>query len=96
MKVKEILAELEKKHPGEPEYHQAVREVLETIEDVYNENPRFAKAGVLQRLVEPDRIFTFKVPWMDDNGNVRSTSATGCSLTEPSVLTRAAFVSTRR
>jgi glutamate dehydrogenase (NADP+) len=71
MKVKEILAELEKKHPGEPEYHQAVREVLETIEDVYNENPRFAKAGVLQRLVEPDRIFTFKVPWMDDNGNVQ-------------------------
>ena len=71
MKVKEILAELEKKHPGEPEYHQAVKEVLETIEDVYNENPRFAKAGVLQRLVEPDRIFTFKVPWMDDNGNVQ-------------------------
>jgi len=71
MKVKEILAELEKKHPGEPEYHQAVKEVLETIEDVYNENPRFAKAGVLQRLVEPDRIFSFKVPWMDDKGNVQ-------------------------
>ncbi len=70
MKVKEILAELEKKHPGEPEYHQAVKEVLETIEDVYNENPRFAKAGILQRIVEPDRVFIFKVPWMDDNGNV--------------------------
>ena len=70
MKVKEILADLEKKHPGEPEYHQAVKEVLESIEDVYNENPQFAKAGVLQRLVEPDRIFTFKVPWMDDQGNV--------------------------
>ena len=71
MKVKEILAELEKKHPSEPEFHQAVKEVLETIEDVYNENPRFAKAGVLQRLVEPDRIFSFKVPWMDDKGNVQ-------------------------
>ncbi|MEZ5021516.1 MAG: NADP-specific glutamate dehydrogenase [Bacteroidales bacterium] len=71
MKVKEILAELEKKHPGEPEYHQAVKEVLESIEEVYNENPRFAKAGVLQRLVEPDRIFTFKVPWVDDKGNVQ-------------------------
>lgn len=70
MKVKEILADLEKKHPGEPEYHQAVKEVLESIEEVYNENPRFAKAGVLQRLIEPDRIFTFKVPWMDDKGNV--------------------------
>ena len=71
MKVKEILAELEKKHPGEPEYHQAVKEVLESIEEVYNENPRFAKAGVLQRLIEPDRVFTFKVPWMDDKGNVQ-------------------------
>ena len=50
---------------------QAVREVLESIEEVYNENPRFAKAGILQRLVEPDRIFTFKVPWMDDQGNVQ-------------------------
>jgi len=71
MKVKNVLADLEKKHPGEVEYHQAVREVLESIEDVYNENPRFAKAGILQRLVEPDRILTFKVPWMDDQGNVQ-------------------------
>jgi glutamate dehydrogenase (NADP+) len=71
MKVKTILAELEKKHPGEVEYHQAVREVLESIEEVYNENPRFAKAGILQRIVEPDRILTFKVPWMDDQGNVQ-------------------------
>lgn len=71
MKVKTILAELEKKHPGEVEYHQAVKEVLESIEEVYNENPRFAKAGILQRLIEPDRILTFKVPWMDDQGNVQ-------------------------
>jgi glutamate dehydrogenase (NADP+) len=71
MKVKTILADLEKKHPGEVEFHQAVREVLESIEEVYNENPKFAKAGILQRLVEPDRILTFKVPWMDDQGNVQ-------------------------
>ncbi len=71
MKVKTILAELEKKHPGEVEYHQAVKEVLESIEEVYNENPRFAKAGILQRIIEPDRILTFRVPWMDDQGNVQ-------------------------
>ncbi len=71
MKVKTILAELEKKHPGEVEYHQAVKEVLESIEDVYNDNPRFAKAGILQRIIEPDRVLTFKVPWMDDQGNVQ-------------------------
>jgi len=71
MKVKTILADLERKHPGEVEYHQAVREVLESIEEVYNENPKFAKAGILQRIVEPDRILSFKVPWMDDQGNVQ-------------------------
>ena len=71
MKVQTILADLEKKHPGEVEYHQAVREVLESIEQVYNENPRFAKAGILQRLIEPDRVLTFKVPWIDDQGNVQ-------------------------
>ncbi|HSO78301.1 MAG TPA: NADP-specific glutamate dehydrogenase [Bacteroidales bacterium] len=71
MKVKPILAELERKHPGEAEYLQAVREVLESIEDVYNENPKFAKAGILQRIIEPDRILTFKVPWVDDQGNVQ-------------------------
>lgn len=70
MKVKTILAELEKKHPGESEYLQAVREVLESIEEVYNENPKFEKAGIIERLVEPDRIFTFKVPWVDDKGKV--------------------------
>ncbi len=71
MKVKSILADLEKKHPGEVEFLQAVREVLDSIEEVYNENPKFAKAGILQRLVEPDRILTFKIPWMDDQGNVQ-------------------------
>ncbi len=71
MKVKTILADLEKKHPGEVEFLQAVREVLNSIEEVYNENPKFAKAGILQRLVEPDRILTFKIPWMDDQGNVQ-------------------------
>ncbi|MBE0677824.1 MAG: NADP-specific glutamate dehydrogenase [Bacteroidales bacterium] len=71
MKVKSILSELENKHPGEVEYHQAVKEVLESIEEVYNDNPRFAKGGILQRIIEPDRILTFKVPWMDDQGNVQ-------------------------
>jgi glutamate dehydrogenase (NADP+) len=71
MKVKTILADLEKKHPGEVEFLQAVREVLDSIEEVYNENPKFAKAGILQRLIEPDRILTFKIPWMDDQGNVQ-------------------------
>lgn len=70
MKLEKIMADLEKKHPGEVEYLQAVHEVLESIEDIYNENPQFEAAGIIERIVEPDRILTFKVPWVDDNGKV--------------------------
>jgi glutamate dehydrogenase (NADP+) len=70
MDLNKIMNDLEARHPGEAEYLQAVREVLETIEDVVNENPHFETAGIIDRLIEPDRIFTFKVPWMDDEGNV--------------------------
>ena len=69
MNVNDFMIELERKHPGEQEYLQAIREVLESIEDVYNENPQFEFAGILERIVEPDRILTFKVPWLDDEGN---------------------------
>ena len=71
MNVEKILSGLEKKHPGEKEYLQAVHEVLESIEEVYNENPQFATAGIIERIVEPDRILTFKVPWVDDNSKVQ-------------------------
>jgi glutamate dehydrogenase (NADP+) len=71
MNVDKILNDLEKKHPGESEYLQAVREVLESIEDIYNENPQFEAASIIERLVEPDRILTFKVPWADDKGKVQ-------------------------
>ncbi|MDL2323168.1 NADP-specific glutamate dehydrogenase [Bacteroidales bacterium OttesenSCG-928-A17] len=71
MKTESILQALEAKHPGEHEYLQAVREVLHSIEGVYNEHPEFEKTGIIERLVEPDRIFTFKVPWVDDSGKVQ-------------------------
>ncbi|MCX6233971.1 MAG: NADP-specific glutamate dehydrogenase [Bacteroidetes bacterium] len=71
MDIERIMNDLEKKHPGEVEYHQAVREVLESIEEVYDENPQFESANILQRIIEPDRIVMFKVPWMDDNGKVQ-------------------------
>lgn len=70
MNVNKLMTELEKKHPGEVEYLQAVREVLESIEEVYNQNPQFESAKIIERIVEPDRIFTFKVPWTDDEGNI--------------------------
>lgn len=71
MDLKKVMSSLEQKHPGEVEYLQAVREVLETLEDVVNENPQFEARGIIDRLVEPDRVLTFKVPWVDDNGKVQ-------------------------
>ena len=68
MNVEKILNDLEKKHPGEVEYLQAVREVLESIEEIYNQNPQFESAKIIERLIEPDRILTVKVPWVDDKG----------------------------
>lgn len=69
MNVKEILNNLEAKHPGEKEYLQAVREVLESVESIYNENPQYEAVKIIERIVEPDRILTFKVTWADDQGN---------------------------
>ncbi len=70
MKTDLIMQGLEAKHPGEAEYLQAVREVLLSIEDVYNQHPEFERARIIERLVEPDRIITFRVPWMDDQGEI--------------------------
>lgn len=72
MEVKKIMQDLEQKHPGELEYLQAVQEVLESIEEVYNQHPEFEKAQIIERMVEPDRIFTFRVTWIDDNGKVQT------------------------
>ena len=70
MNVQKLMIELERKNPGETEYLQAVREVLESIEEVVNQNPQFEAAGIIERIVEPDRVLMFKVPWVDDKGAV--------------------------
>ena len=72
MNIDKIMANLQAKHPGELEYLQAVREVLISIEDVYNQHPEFEKAKIIERLVEPDRIFTFRVTWVDDKGEIQT------------------------
>ena len=72
MDVNKLMAELERKHPGEKEYLQAVNEVLESVKEVYDKNPKFESAKIIERIVEPDRIFTFRVTWTDDEGNVQT------------------------
>ena len=71
MEVEKIMQALEQKHPGESEYLQAVREVLISVKDVYNQHPEFENASIIERIVEPERIITFRVPWVDDKGKVQ-------------------------
>lgn len=70
MEVSRIMQDLERKHPGESEYLQAVKEVLISVQDIYNRHPEFEKAKLIERLVEPERVITFRVPWTDDKGEV--------------------------
>lgn len=68
--MKEFLAALEARTPGEAEFHQAVEEVVETVWDVYNENPRYKSAKILEKMCEPERTIMFRVPWINDAGEV--------------------------
>ena len=72
MDINKLMADLEAKHPGEKEYLQAVKEVLLSVEEVYNQHPEFERNKIIERMVEPDRIVTFRVTWIDDKGEVQN------------------------
>lgn len=71
MSVEQFMAQVMAKNPGEHEFHQAVREVFESVMPVVEANPVYRKMKVLERLVEPERVLIFRVPWVDDQGNVQ-------------------------
>src|SRR5688572_3345537 len=68
--IEKFMSGLERRNPGEPEFHQAVREVMETLVPYTLENPRYREAQILERFTEPDRVITFRVTWEDDAGRV--------------------------
>ncbi len=72
MNAAKVLEDLKRRFPNEPEYHQAVEEVLSTIEEEYNKHPEFDRANLIERLCIPDRVYQFRVTWTDDGGNVRT------------------------
>ncbi len=72
MDAKKVLEDLKRRFPNEPEYHQAVEEVLGTIEEEYNKHPEFDKVNLIERLCIPERVYQFRVTWMDDNGNIQT------------------------
>ncbi len=69
--VSEVLNSIRQKNPDQPEFIQAATEVIESLEPIVEANPKFEKAGILERLVEPDRVIMFRVPWVDDQGKVQ-------------------------
>ena len=68
--VKNLIAEVKAKHPAEPEFHQAVQEVAESLDLVLERHPEYRSAKILERIIEPERIIIFRVPWVDDQGEV--------------------------
>ena len=66
-----LMETVKKRNPHEPEFHQAVEEVLLTLEPVVEKYPKYIESGVLERMVEPERIIKFRVPWVDDSGKVQ-------------------------
>lgn len=69
--VNDIMKKVMQRNPNEPEFHQAVQEVLESLEPVVAKHPEYVEYAVLERLVEPERQVVFRVPWVDDKGNVQ-------------------------
>ena len=69
--LSDLMERVIKRNPNEPEFHQAVREVLESIEPVLEKNPEFIERGIIESIVEPERQIFFKVPWIDDNGKTQ-------------------------
>ena len=68
--IKDVIAKTKEKDPAQPEFHQAVKEVLDTLEPTVDRHPEFVQAKIYERIVEPDRVVMFRVPWMDDDGEV--------------------------
>lgn len=69
--IDEIMAIIKVRDPYEKEFHQAVTEVVESVKPVLDRNPRYRQAKILERITEPERVIMFRVPWMDDQGNIQ-------------------------
>lgn len=69
--IKDVIAKVKQRDPDQPEFHQAVTEVMESLEPTVDRHPEFVKANIYERIVEPERIIIFRVPWVDDQGNVQ-------------------------
>ncbi|MDP2911573.1 MAG: Glu/Leu/Phe/Val dehydrogenase dimerization domain-containing protein, partial [Candidatus Omnitrophota bacterium] len=70
-RIDEFMAKVIERNPGEPEFHQAVREVTESVMPFIEKNPKYQKAKILERMTEPERVIIFRVSWVDDKGEIQ-------------------------
>ena len=68
--MSDILQAIKNRDPGEKEFHQAVQEVVDSVQPVLDRNPEYRQAAILERITEPERVIMFRVPWVDDQGKV--------------------------
>ena len=94
--IEEFMKKLIARNPGELEFHQAVHEVVETVMPVVQANPAYRKAKILERMIEPERVIMFRVPWVDDQGEVQINRGYRVQMNSASALTRAEYASTPR
>ena len=94
--VGSFLSQVALRNPGQPEFLQAVTEVMESLWPFIEKNPRYAEQGLLERLVEPERVVMFRVSWTDDHGTVQVNRGYASSTAWPLAPTRAACASTPR
>ncbi len=94
--ITDVIDKVKQLDPGEHEFHQAVTEVMETLEPTVERHPEFVRANIYERVVEPERTVIFRVPWMDDKHQVHVNRGFGSSSTTPSDRSRVASASIRR
>ena len=94
--ISEVLDKIKQQDPNQLEFHQAAQEVLESLEPTVKKHPEFVKAKIYERIVEPERVIMFRVPWVDDKGEVQVNRGFAFSSIMPSVLLRVAFASILR
>ncbi|HPN66883.1 MAG TPA: Glu/Leu/Phe/Val dehydrogenase dimerization domain-containing protein, partial [Candidatus Omnitrophota bacterium] len=69
-KIEDFMSKVVARDPNQPEFHQAVQEVIESVADYIDDNPKYQEEKILERMVEPERVIMFRVPWTDDKGNI--------------------------
>jgi glutamate dehydrogenase (NADP+) len=94
--IESLISDVKAKNPAQPEFHQAVEEVAESLEVVVDKHPEYRSAKILERIIEPERVVMFRVPWMDDQGEIHINRGFRVEMNSASAPTKVGSASIRR